>query len=301
MLLNTHAPLTCLSIAQSTLVSGSTDHSLYCLRNSLQFNLYRPRGHSEWVSCVLVLNPLECVSGGMDSRICLWNLSSKHCDLLTGHQGPITHLAIFDFLPQSLISSSYDGTLKRWDLKTRKCISTYHPPPVTLDYMESTRIPILVFQALSSTHFISGTRSGSLWVHDIATGALLHVIKAHQGPIHHLAVKDQNVIYSAGAKDGYVRAFNLDLPLEKGRRILNLKVSPGGISNLALCSNVLFCTGGGLGQVHVIDSQKVHSFSCRTLRSVGAPGNTAYCLRWAFKSLDAVSLILSWGDGMTLN
>lgn len=42
--------------------------------------LYNKRnGHSEWVTCVQHLADGRIASGGMDSKICLWNKSGTTC------------------------------------------------------------------------------------------------------------------------------------------------------------------------------------------------------------------------------
>ncbi|KAJ3391360.1 hypothetical protein HDU84_006105 [Entophlyctis sp. JEL0112] len=118
-------------------------------------------GHAEWVTCVQALHhqppasadsALRVASGGMDAKICLWDIPATTlrdclkyatCIDLLGHTGSISSLAsLFSFgllvskkalqpdstalagNPGILLSSSYDSTVKLWDSADGLLIAT---------------------------------------------------------------------------------------------------------------------------------------------------------------------------------
>ncbi|KAG7193457.1 uncharacterized protein KQ657_000876 [Scheffersomyces spartinae] len=74
-------------------------------------------------------------SGSQDSTIILWDLVGEEgLFKLKGHKGPITGIEFLSTDPESkelddledyILSSSRDGLLKLWDLKTRQCVETH--------------------------------------------------------------------------------------------------------------------------------------------------------------------------------
>ena len=72
-------PLACASVSPSldSVVVGGTDHALYEVslatgRKTRQ--LYsKSHGHREWVTCVTHARDGRVASGGMDSKICVWD------------------------------------------------------------------------------------------------------------------------------------------------------------------------------------------------------------------------------------
>jgi WD40 repeat protein len=58
-------------------VVGSSDHALYIVdvdKAKKKRQLYnKSNGHGEWVTCVTYLSNGAILSGGMDSKLCLWS------------------------------------------------------------------------------------------------------------------------------------------------------------------------------------------------------------------------------------
>lgn len=57
------------------------------------------------------------LSAGMDSKLCLWDARAIRADDILGHQGSITKVLVDEH--NIGISSSYDTTLRIWDLDTK--------------------------------------------------------------------------------------------------------------------------------------------------------------------------------------
>lgn len=75
-------------------------------------------GHTPWVSHI-ALSPDETLlaSGSIWGDICLWNLRTGHTTPLPGSRSHVSRL-IFDRHHDTLLSSSSDGSVRLWDVKT---------------------------------------------------------------------------------------------------------------------------------------------------------------------------------------
>lgn len=95
------------------------------------------KGHSDWVTCLISGHSLKenedsnvLISGSRDKKIMIWNFSQEGSNLqeglygipyksLTGHNHFLSDLALSND-NQFLISSSWDSTMRLWDLKLGK-------------------------------------------------------------------------------------------------------------------------------------------------------------------------------------
>eukprot|EP01062_Namystynia_karyoxenos_P050724 TRINITY_DN39591_c0_g1_i1.p1 TRINITY_DN39591_c0_g1~~TRINITY_DN39591_c0_g1_i1.p1 ORF type:complete len:480 (+),score=152.06 TRINITY_DN39591_c0_g1_i1:86-1525(+) len=124
----------CMDVRGDECVVGSADHGLkvYDLaRKREKRNLYTKKcGHSEWVTCCSYLADGRIISGGMDSKLCLWISSGARCDDLMSHTASLSEVRTNE--ANIAISSSYDRTLKIWDCDRRSCVATLsgHKQPV---------------------------------------------------------------------------------------------------------------------------------------------------------------------------
>ncbi|VWU50170.1 WD repeat-containing protein, putative [Hepatocystis sp. ex Piliocolobus tephrosceles] len=153
------------------MATGSADHSIR-IHNLKQLStikeLYHKKcGHSEWVNKVFFTKRNEILSGGLDGKICLWNTTyackapkinkimncseyleqaSKNkeikfkastnmitCKEIYAHYSTISDMK-FDKQTDKCITSSYDKTLKLFDLKKMNELAIYkgsHLQPIT--------------------------------------------------------------------------------------------------------------------------------------------------------------------------
>jgi phospholipase A-2-activating protein len=88
-------------------------------------------GHEHWVTALLRLPPnvLEAapaggfITGSMDKAVRIYSLEGTLISILRGHEGGVISLA-FTGDGKHLLSGSWDGTARVWDLATAKCIHT---------------------------------------------------------------------------------------------------------------------------------------------------------------------------------
>lgn len=88
------------------------------------------KGHQAKISCLKFDNLQKLASGDKQGNIIIWDIV-KHQKMytLTGHKGQITDLK-FSKNNKLLLTASYDGTVKLWDVTQQKCLKTFENPPM---------------------------------------------------------------------------------------------------------------------------------------------------------------------------
>ncbi|KAJ3289303.1 hypothetical protein HK104_007555 [Borealophlyctis nickersoniae] len=227
----------------------------------------------------------------MDSKVCLWDARGVRCVDLRGHEGSVTSVKC-DPGGTCVTSSSYDGTLRVWDLGSGSMVEMFggdFDGAVAKDYMAATRNPILDFLWLSADYnaiagttasktvsggppsgacgqatLIASTRDGRIHVFDPSSTKLevpVMTIRAHKGPVRHVlshvpGASNSNLIYSAGNLDGAVRCFDPRIPADKGRCVRKVEgLHQGGVTNLISLPdcNLLATTGGADATIKIVD------------------------------------------------
>lgn len=224
-------------------VIGSADHAVkeICLKTGKTVrNLYTQRaGHTDWVTCVEWCEGGRILSGGADGKVgrgilsggfvfvhdmyefyspiffrkkqqlphpqlFLWPSSGVAGFPLVGHTGSVSNVK---GLSSKLgVSSSYDKTLRIWDLAKKDSLQT----------LCGHSAPILTF-VTSGDHLISGDRSGLLKLWDLSTASPLATMTGHKGHITALFANEDknngpspsNALTVSGAQDGHVRLWDV--------------------------------------------------------------------------------------------
>eukprot|EP00658_Telonema_sp_P-2_P033631 TRINITY_DN24643_c0_g1_i1.p1 TRINITY_DN24643_c0_g1~~TRINITY_DN24643_c0_g1_i1.p1 ORF type:complete len:305 (+),score=38.84 TRINITY_DN24643_c0_g1_i1:146-1060(+) len=209
-------------------------------------------GHSEWVTTVAFLKDGRILSGGMDSKLCLWHATALRCTDLLGHTGSISQVATNEH--GVAISAGYDRTLRVWDCGmgggSEVGTMTGHNQPVT---MFDWTGPMLM----------SGDRRGTVKVWDVETNkcAATHATKHGQiGSLGNLLIPQQNDHLSfVGDQGGVVSIF--DFRTSGSNPIFAETLHPGGVvSSLKGMNTVdgddiggLIVTCGADRQIHVLE------------------------------------------------
>lgn len=195
-------PLTCMDLSAdgSRLVVGGTDHGLVDVDTTAmraRRKLYtKTQGHTEWVSCCRLLADGRIVSGGLDSKICLWTPSGPaRCAELLGHTASVAAVEVASD-GTTIASASYDKTLRIWDTRAPargacQCVLAQHTAPVMQ----------LCFRG---EVLATGDRSGHVVRWNIATGQGSALRSWHKG---HVTALDSDGCHSlvSGGTDGVVR------------------------------------------------------------------------------------------------
>ncbi|KAI8816525.1 WD40-repeat-containing domain protein [Fimicolochytrium jonesii] len=266
-------------------------------------------GHSEWVTCcAYVPGGGGVVSGGMDSTLHLWHPTLPTSTPLHGHQGSITHLACSSGPSSIAVSSSYDGTLRAWSLRTHTPLAIWggdiDGALARGDYMAATRNPVLGFR-WDGARLVSLTKSGRICVFDtgVAMSRPVTSIQAHQGATRHVvtAVSCPEILTTAGNLDGCLRRFDLRVSAERGRCVRkNESLHRGGVTNLlAIPGGGLVTTGGGDGTVKVVDADSLAVVRAVQVvdvpaQEVGSPRASVYAMAVTQQGVG----VCAFGDGV---
>jgi len=219
-----------MSILGDRAVFGSADHGLKEVdirHGRVTRTLYTKRcGHSEWVTTVSHCPDGRVLSGGMDSKLCLWMATGVNCVDLTGHLGSVSRVRVHT-RKNVAISSGYDHTLRAWDLQSKRevaCTKGAHTAPI-LDFV------------MAEDLLASGDRAGAVMVWDISSAKHVGALKGHKGHITALlslpsiaqpeAVDPGPPMIASGAQDGHIRIWDLRQKLNA----FNMSVHPGGAVN----------------------------------------------------------------------
>lgn len=160
----------------------------------------------------------------MEGSICVWASGGVKCDTLLGHQATISKIKVDD--SYTLVSSSYDCTLRVWPLKFAKfkhkncgeiLIGAHKSPVMTFDWANSL--------------VASGDKTGNLVLWDINSAKPVFKSQCHKGGINCIKLLDPNnspLIATGGLKDGIVNIFDL----RTHQPVSSLKCHAGCITSL---------------------------------------------------------------------
>jgi len=196
-----------------TLASGSRDQTI-CLWNLPTGELTQIlKGHSQQVISV-AFNPNRhllgdlLASGSADQKIKLWQLDksthpgkpAERAELaelakLTGHPGAVYGVAI---APDGrlLISSSWDRTIKIWDLQTRQVLHSLTGP-----MLPSTTLAI----APNGKTFASGSYDATIKLWDLTTGQLQTTLTEHSKAVTSVIFSPDGKTLASGSSDSTVK------------------------------------------------------------------------------------------------
>ena len=224
----------CMSLRGNMCVVGSADHGLKefdVSTGKMMRELYSKKcGHSEWVTCVEHLPDGRIVSGGMDSKICLWQ--GRRCIDMTGHSASVSSVCA-GASGAHCISTSYDKTVRVWDTSRGSCVSTLrgHAGPI----LKST------WAIDGDGLLLTGDRSGMACVWDLNVEKTANTLTSHRGhvtAVHWLPDTPSSCV--TGDQAGTVRVWDMRL---RGTGSLNGCVHesvlhPGGAVN-----DIVTCCG----------------------------------------------------------
>ncbi|CAJ1436800.1 unnamed protein product [Effrenium voratum] len=243
----------CMSLRGEMAVCGSADHGLKEINvrtGTVSRTLYTKRyGHSEWVTTVSHCRDGRIISGGMDSKLCLWNASGVVCVDLTGHVGSVSRVRA-SANEDVAISSGYDRTLRAWDLRRKGELGccTGHDASIT-EFVWADGI------------LASGDRSGIVKAWDANTAQALGTLRGHKGHITAMLalpgaakrkaageLSCESPLLASGAQDGHLRIWDLRQKLNA----YSMAAHPGGAINeigITTGSNPVIITVGADGRL----------------------------------------------------
>jgi|Transcript_78761 serine-threonine kinase receptor-associated protein len=175
------------------------------------------------------------LTGCMDKKIRLYDVNAPASDpfLLEGH-GAALKTALFEKgSPDAVFSASSDNTVKRWDLRSQTCTSTYEAPDLNnLEYSKATNLLVVAtknavtllnpidlsmvrqYPFLEEVECAAIAPNGQLFAlgsklkvkeYDKNSGNELQVHRGHHGPVFTVRYAPDSMAYASGSEDGMVR------------------------------------------------------------------------------------------------
>ncbi|ODQ82401.1 hypothetical protein BABINDRAFT_159004 [Babjeviella inositovora NRRL Y-12698] len=217
----------------NTLVSGSTDRTvrIWNIKQGKCTHVFR--GHTSTVRCLDILQPTQVgvnaeglpiifppqpllVTGSRDNTLHVWNLPLTEEDdelpehpidvtehenpyfikALTGHTSSVRAIAGHG---TTVVSGSYDHTIRVWDLVTGVCkfVLRGHSDRIYSTVLDTKR-----------NRCISGSMDATVRIWDLETGECLYVLEGHSSLVGLLELSDDTLV--SAAADSSLRVWNPD-------------------------------------------------------------------------------------------
>ena len=190
----------------STIISGSSDGTITIWQQGKAIAHWHNKTS---LNAIAVSDDGKILaSAGDDGDIQIWNLNNKN-DLtlakcppllrrLTGHTGAITDLV---FTPDgNLISSSWDKTIRLWQVKTGQLIHTL---------TGHSQIVNAIALSNDGTILASGSQDKTIRLWDLTKGKLREIIEGHSLGVVSLAISPDGQILASGSGDGTIKLWDL--------------------------------------------------------------------------------------------
>lgn len=216
------------------------------------------RGHSDWVTSIVAGHCLKenedspvLISGSRDKTLMIWKLYGENKDglygepyrCLTGHNHFVSDLALANDNTM-VLSSSWDKTLRLWDLRTGKTIRQFvgHTKEVyTVALSQDNRqiisagadIGIKLWNTIGENKFTTETHNHNDWVSCIRYSPLVKTSKGESKPY-----------FASVGWDGRLKIWNTNFQIR-----YSFKAQQANINALAISPNFKYVAAGGKSKI----------------------------------------------------
>ncbi|KAL3313024.1 pre-mRNA-processing factor 17 [Cichlidogyrus casuarinus] len=148
------------------------------------------------------------LSGGMDSKIKLWELYHERRLVRTylGHRQAIRDLS-FNTSGSQFLSASFDRFVKQWDTETGKCIGQFNLKKVAFSVKFN---PDEDKQHL----FLAGCADKKILCYDTRSGEVVQCYDRHLGAVNTVTFVDNNRRFVSTSDDKSLRVWEWDIPVD---------------------------------------------------------------------------------------
>jgi len=196
--------------------SASPSEKICCTRDSIDrkviklwdFNarcLNELHGHTDTVSCLLITNKGDLISGSFDHLIKIWDMRIGRCKMtLIGHTSCVSCLHMMSN-EECLVSGSRDNIIKIWSLNQGLCIQTLYGHT---DWVNS----LLIFMSENNNEqLISSSSDNTIRVWDLDLGKTIKVIRTDTHLFSSLVLLSTGELAFScwRVKDKNIKIFNL--------------------------------------------------------------------------------------------
>ncbi len=179
---------------------------LWDLRNRTQAQVYA--GHTNWTWTADISPGGSLVASGsgplfspaslddLDASVRVWDAATgRQAIALQGHTNTVDSVK---FLPDGryLLSASWDGTIRRWDLETGREVQRYNIPH------EADSAPPRVYMIElmpNGQQFVSGSQDGVIRLWDIESGDILREYHGHSAQVNGVHISDDGALMASAS------------------------------------------------------------------------------------------------------
>jgi WD40 repeat protein len=138
--------------------------------------------------------------GGSDGKIAIWQIDS--CQNIFSIKAHTSHVVglVFTANDKKLISSSFDGSIKTWDLVSGDCLQTLH-----------LQAPVYrIALNHDGTILASGSNCGDILLWNLTTGEISKRLVGHTLTVVDLSFQPQGQLLASSSIDTSIKIWNLD-------------------------------------------------------------------------------------------
>ncbi|CAJ1017584.1 WD domain, G-beta repeat, putative [Leishmania lindenbergi] len=152
-------------------------------------------------------------AGSHDHRIYVYNLSSsseRPEHVLAGHTDAVCDVAYNPIAPSYLLSGSYDGTLRVWDLSSNDA----HTISVSSRALKghADRVRSVAWCSLAPYLVLSGSADATIRLWDIRNGVAITTVRGHNADVVAISSHvDRPLMFLSAARDSTLVAWNVAL------------------------------------------------------------------------------------------
>lgn len=176
----------------------------------------KQQGHDHEATCVAwAPDGRSFASGGSDSKLKLWSDQTGLCfATFDDHTAPVTAVA-FAAARNIVLSASYDGTVRVYDLARYRNFRTLQAPPPRSATSTATKITAgasLISLAVDNDGDVACAGASDpfeIYVWSVRTGKLLDALAGHEGPVSCLALNPRDGTLASGSWDKTARIWNV--------------------------------------------------------------------------------------------
>jgi len=161
-----------------------------------QYTTNTLKGHTASITC-LQFDSDKLVSGSVDTKINLWDLTSNHViRTFRGHTNTVRALYL-DVSNNIIISGSEDKTIKIWELQSGRVLQTLKDHSAEVNCLAVDRSRNLLYTG-------SGDKTVKAW--DMSSWKAVQTFKGHTNKVFALQVQDNTLV--TGSQDKTVRLWD---------------------------------------------------------------------------------------------
>jgi WD40 repeat protein len=169
-----------------------------------------------------------------DESIALWNIQTGQLDRWSAHNAAVWTV-LFSPEGQILASSSYDCTVRLWDVQTHHCLQV-------LRGHESV-VRAIAFHP-GGQGLASGSSDHTIRLWDVQTGACLRILREHMGAVFALAFDPNGQRLASGSHDQTIRVWDI----ETGACLQALQGHTGAVWTVAISPDGQTLVSGSFDQ-----------------------------------------------------